>query len=87
MTMCCVILPMTCAWRLQNNGVVWATNKMGGGHRLAMQHDGNLVIYNSNNGVVWAANRQGEPRYAIMQNDANLVVYSTSGGAIWASKW
>lgn len=60
-----------------------------GGQRtshLAMQHDGNLVLYNGNE-VVWASWTHGKPgAYLAMQDDGNLVIYHGSN-AVWSSKY
>jgi hypothetical protein len=59
---------------------------------LAMQTDGNLVLYFSPFGTsfwaeaLWASNTGGNPgAWAIMQNDGNFVVYSKSGAPLWAT--
>jgi hypothetical protein len=72
---------------LQDNAVVWATNVLGNGLRVAMQTDGNLVIYDNNNVAQWAADKLGNAKYLVLQNDANLVVYSDDGKALWARTW
>jgi len=67
--------------------------RVASGHELAMQSDGNLVLYqNSSAGShvpVWASNTSGRPgAYLVMQGDGNAVVYqptATSRVAIWAS--
>jgi hypothetical protein len=51
-----------------------------GSYRLAMQHDGNLVMY-SGTTALWYSNTAGQPgNYVVMQTDGNLVVY---GGGTW----
>ena len=65
----------------------WATNVLGSGFKLAMQKDGNVVIYDNDNEVKWAANKLGKPKYLAMQNDGNLVVYGEDGKALWARSW
>ena len=59
---------------------------------LAMQTDGNLVIYSADArcqcGVYpyWASGTNGfSGAYVAMQNDGNLVIYSSTGYALWAS--
>ena len=64
---------------------MWATMKLGTGHRLVMQKDGNLVIYGKDNVVVWAADKQGSPQKLVLQDDGNLVVYGTDGKPLWDS--
>lgn len=54
---------------------------------VAMQGDGNLVLYRSSGGALWNSQTAGRPgAYAIMQPDGNLVVYDAGGGtALWNS--
>src|SRR5512146_3211382 len=56
---------------------------------LAMQSDGNLVVYdNSNGSPLWATNRTGpnDSWYKLaVQGDGNLVVYRLNGQVMWAS--
>ncbi|WP_272148354.1 protease pro-enzyme activation domain-containing protein [Burkholderia cepacia] len=56
-------------------------------HRLVMQDDGNLVLYNTTNGAaVWNSATNGNAgAYAVFQTDGNFVIYSTSGNALWFS--
>lgn len=69
-------------------GAIWASNTDRGSPRtLAMQTDGNLVVYTTTQGAIWATHtdRQGSSRL-VMQNDGNLVVYNnTTGRAVWAT--
>lgn len=52
--------------------------------QLAMQTDGNLVLY-SNGTPIWYTSTQGHPgAYLVIQADGNLVIYPAGGGgAIW----
>lgn len=43
----------------QQNRPIWATNTSGNGVFLALQTDGNLVVYNSNSRPLWATNTDG----------------------------
>lgn len=53
--------------------------------KLAMQSDGNLVLYNKESGTaLWSAGTKGGS-FAVMQGDGNLVVYNTNGHAEWNS--
>ncbi|WP_105132495.1 protease pro-enzyme activation domain-containing protein [Burkholderia sp. BE12] len=56
-------------------------------HELAMQDDGNLVLYNATNGAaVWSSGTYGNAgANAVFQTDGNFVVYSASGTALWFS--
>ena len=61
------------------------------GHaELAMQSDGNLVLYNIENAsgwiAEWSSNTSGHSgAYMILQGDGNLVVYSSTGSALWST--
>ena len=51
---------------------------------LAMQGDGNLVLY-SDNQPVWYTHTEGHPgAYLMIQNDSNMVVYDVNGAPIWS---
>jgi uncharacterized protein YkwD len=68
-----------------NGRALWASNTSGNpGAFLAMQNDGNLVVYSRTSAPLWSSHTYGHgPSTLIMQGDGNLVVYSTSG-ATWA---
>lgn len=55
-------------------------------HKLVLQNDGNLVLYN-NNQAVWATNTSGaaSPITLIQQNDGNLVLYGANNKPLWYS--
>lgn len=67
---------------------IWATNTGGRpGSYLAMQSDGNLVLYQGGR-AYWATGMMGAGSYLVMQEDGNLVMYRPSGSgrvAVWAS--
>ncbi len=56
---------------------------------LALQSDGNLVLYQNVNGAGtprWASNTVGTfADHATMQADGNFVLYNASGGVVWQS--
>ena len=63
-------------------------------YRVAMQRDGNLVLYCSDHMVpqnaIWSSDTCNKspfvgPYHLIMQNDANLVIYDTYNRPVWAS--
>ncbi len=58
-----------------------------GSHRLVMQDDGNLVLYNTTSGAaLWNSGTSGNAgAYAVFQTDGNFVVYSANGRALWFS--
>ncbi|WP_169587467.1 curculin domain-containing protein [Antrihabitans stalactiti] len=85
-----------CALAYQNDGNLWfyrdnvAVWFSGTGHqspgRVAMQPDGNLVVYNAGNHPVWSARTDGNPgSHLAVQDDGNVVIYRPGGGAAWAS--
>ncbi len=56
------------------------------GYALAMQTDGNLVLYTPYETALWNAGTAGNAGATLaIQNDGNLVVYSTAGKALWNS--
>ena len=60
----------------------------GGGARLTMQRDGNLVIYDRNNRPRWATGTNGSgATQMVFQQDRNIVLY-TAGytRAVWSSR-
>jgi hypothetical protein len=62
---------------------LWSANRQ---YRLAMQRDGNLVLY-FHRRALWNAGTAGHPgAHAIMQGDGNFVVYAPRHGpALWDS--
>jgi Domain of unknown function (DUF3472) len=53
---------------------------------LAMQSDGNLVLYSPGHIAIWASNTAGHSGSVLqMQNDGNLVVYAPGHVKIWAT--
>jgi hypothetical protein len=63
----------------------WQTGTWGHpGAGVAMQADGNMVIY-YNGGPIWATNTVGGPSNLQVQDDGNLVIYRNGGGPVWAS--
>lgn len=57
-----------------------------GENRVAMQSDGNLVLYRANGTPKWATGTDGsDVGGASFQGDGNLVLYRSDGVPIWAS--
>lgn len=57
-----------------------------GKYFLAMQDDGNLVLYRATGAPLWATGTHGQSiRHAVMQGDGNLVLYNYAGQPRWAS--
>jgi hypothetical protein len=55
--------------------------------RLALQEDGNLVVYSSTNEVLWTSRTEGRPIAALMIQDAGRLVLKTDEGVIpWATE-
>jgi hypothetical protein len=54
---------------------------------LAMQTDGNLVLYTpgANPTPLWSTGTTGTNNILVIQDDGNLVVYSPTGTALWAA--
>lgn len=70
-----------------NAAVAYTHNTTLGTTRLAMQTDGNLVLYQGSAALKnTATNGRGAAR-VIMQDDGNLVVYSSSGSPLWARSY
>lgn len=56
----------------------------GGGFTLAMQSDGNAVVYAADGRVMWNSGTAGQGgTRLIMQTDGNLVAYNSNGTAVW----
>lgn len=53
---------------------------------LAVQPDGNLVLYRDFNKVPWSSNSTGAAKQLIMQSDGNLVLYNKDNFPIWNSR-
>ncbi|MFF7632298.1 ricin-type beta-trefoil lectin domain protein [Kitasatospora sp. NPDC008050] len=65
---------------------IWGQHDLAGGSRLAMQPDGNLVLYSSTNHPLWAAGTNGHPgAHLQVQYDGNVVVYDTDNKALWST--
>ena len=64
---------------------LWSTGTTSGtGSYLAMQDDGNLVVYSAQGKAVWATMTNGHRgATATVQTDGNLVVYDAKGKALW----
>jgi hypothetical protein len=56
-----------------------------GVYDLAMQTDGNLVLYKGST-ALWSSNTAGTAgQFVIMQDDGNLVVYTAASVGLWSS--
>jgi hypothetical protein len=77
-----------------NKGHIWASGTHGaiGVYSLALQEDGNLVIYNSEGNPIWntATVEAGAQSAFIMQDDGNAVLYRLPGPnprVVWSSRY
>lgn len=58
---------------------------LSGQYELAMQTDGNLVVYGPS-GAIWSSATGGHPgAKALMQSDGNLVIYAANGAVLWST--
>jgi hypothetical protein len=75
------------AYRTLNGAPIWASGTWGSSPgALFMQHDGNLVIYNSSGVPIWASQTHGQAgSRLVIQNDGNIVIYTAGGTPIWAT--
>lgn len=66
---------------------IWNTGTYGESvEYLAMQGDGNLVLYNTAGAAIWNSGTEGNgPSFLNMQDDGNLVLYTNSIHATWSS--
>ncbi len=64
-----------------------AVSSPNGRYALAMQADGNLVVYQDGFDALWASGTNGNGgANATVQVDGDFVVYSAGGGALWSSQ-
>jgi pimeloyl-ACP methyl ester carboxylesterase len=65
---------------------LWATDTDGtSAGFVAMQGDGNLVVYNRSSNPVWSSDTFRDGSWLVVQNDGNVVIYSPGGGAVWST--
>lgn len=69
-------------------GPLWATGThTKDAQMLAIQSDGNVVLYSGSGRALWASNTQGNPgAFLAIQTDGNLVVYSSSGRPLFSTR-
>lgn len=52
--------------------------------QVAMQSDGNVVVYDTQGAALWTTGTAGSPNATlVVQSDGNLVVYTSGGQAVW----
>jgi outer membrane protein assembly factor BamB len=65
--------------------VIWESATSGAA-KLAMQEDGNLVVYAEGDKPLWSSGTFGNPGSVLaVQVDGNLVIYSRERKPLWAS--
>jgi hypothetical protein len=63
---------------------LWNTGTFGNPGEVAMQGDGNLVVYNAAGQPVWSSGTASHPgAWLAVQSDSNLVLYDPYGYPIW----
>lgn len=54
------------------------------GRRVAMEADGNFVLYGEDNRKIWESKTLGNPgSFLAVQDDGNVVIYKPGGIPIW----
>ncbi len=72
-------------WNTYSGRLLWEAGSRGGA-KLAMERDGNLVVYSDNWTRLWASNTDGNPgAFLAVQDDGNVVIYSAEHTPIWAT--
>jgi hypothetical protein len=74
----------------RGDSAVWQTGSHAPGAYLALQGDGNMVVYSQEGKPLWASNTRKAPSgltpYLALQADGNIVVYASDGKTVlWAS--
>jgi hypothetical protein len=80
--------PTGCGAMAPGHGLTAGTkvDSCDGRYTLAMQTDGNLVLYHNGKGALWATGTNGKNGFnAVMQTDGNFVLYDTKNHPLWAS--
>lgn len=74
--------------RVDTGAAVWSSGTSGQGSNcwLAMQFDGNLVLYNGAGNPIWSTGTlgTGNKNHLQMQSDGNIVVYTAGGQPVWS---
>lgn len=72
-------------WNNGSRKLLWQSGTVGrNAAKLAMQVDGNLVIYDTGQKAIWASGTDNNPSaYLAMQEDGNLVIYSRDNRPLW----
>jgi len=68
-----------------SGSLLWQS-RTSGATKLAMQEDGNLVVYAPDDKPLWASGTNGNPMATLrFQQDGNIVIYSANGESLWAT--
>ena len=72
-------------WNNASRNLLWQSGTGGReASKLAMQTDGNLVIYDARHKPVWASGTHGnQSAYLALQTDGNVVIYSRENRPLW----
>jgi hypothetical protein len=72
-------------WNTETQRLLWQS-ETADAVKLAMQEDGNLVIYAEGEKPLWAAHTHGNSgAFLAVQEDGNLVIYSRDLHPLWSS--
>jgi hypothetical protein len=72
-------------WNSYSGQLLWESGTASGA-RLAMQEDGNLVIYSESGKPLWASGTHDNPGAVLaVQDDGNVVIYSAEQKPLWAT--
>jgi len=82
--------PTSCGAIKPGHGIVRgeSVSSCGGKYSLAMQTDGNLVLYEKGKATaLWSTGTNGSDGFAaIMQGDGNFVLYGKTSDPLWSSR-
>jgi hypothetical protein len=68
-----------------SDGTTWSAGTCCGDHRLAMQRDGNLVVYDESTQPLFATNTRGNDGAFLAVEDAGRAVLLLNGVVIWST--
>lgn len=72
-------------WNTEAKYLLWQSGTSGA-VKLAMQEDGNFVIYAEGDKPIWASHTHGNPgAFLEVQDDGNVVIYSHELHPIWST--
>ena len=73
-------------WNSASGNLLWQSSTAGAA-KMAMQVDGNLVIYGAKEKPVWSSGTHGNhSAYLALQSDGNVVIYSQEHRALWQTR-